>query len=290
MKRKNDIEDTILDSRLISATLEDRKERYYDIKIVECGDYIQVYQYERKRVVSRNDKTDLDLKKIMAKSKKNEICGHKEKEKNIEIYGHKKIEERNIIRSKLECQRLAKANANCWKTFITLTIAENTDNINKCYNELRKFFYKIQRVKKDFKYICIPEFQKRGAIHYHLLTNIDIKDNNLMFTQEDNKKFRHIKYWNEGFDRVDNISGDIKKIIGYISKYMTKDVDNRLFSHRRYYSSKKLIKPISNFVDMSNKKNLDFYAKAIKDKTLIFEKVYENIHDKSMVIFEEYLK
>ena len=280
MKRLNDIDDIILDSMLISATLEKPKQ-VYNIKIITCGDYVQVYQYENKKVVNKKDKSDLDLKKL--KYKLEDIPNSKSNEL-------KKIESRNIIRSKLECQRLAKANANEWKTFITLTIADNIDNIDYCYEELRKFFYKIQRIEKNFKYICIPEFQKRGAIHYHLLCNIDINDTRFIYSQEDNLKYKHIKYWNMGFTKVDSISGDIKKIVGYISKYMTKDIDNRLFSHRRYYSSKNLIKPFCDFIDLTNKKHLDFYAKAIKDKTLIFEKEYENIYDNSLVIFEEYLK
>lgn len=38
----------ILDSRLITPTISKK----YDIKIVECGDYIQVYYYENSKSIS----------------------------------------------------------------------------------------------------------------------------------------------------------------------------------------------------------------------------------------------
>ena len=97
----------------------------------------------------------------------------------------KEIKEKNIIRSKLECQRIAKANMNEWKTFITLTFAENETDIKQANKKFRYFVDKVQRVKKDFKYICIPEFQKRGAIHYHMLCNIDINDKKLIYKEFD---------------------------------------------------------------------------------------------------------
>ena len=36
-------------------------------------------------------------------------------------------------------------------------------------------------------------------------------------------------------------------IIGYLSKYMTKDIDNRLFGKRRYLYSQNLVKPKTYF-------------------------------------------
>ena len=42
----------------------------------------------------------------------------------------KGIEIKNIMRSKLQCQRLAKCNSNIWETFITLTFQKNVININ----------------------------------------------------------------------------------------------------------------------------------------------------------------
>lgn len=200
------------------------------------------------------------------------------------------IETRNIIRSKLECQRIAKANINEWQTFITLTFAENIQDVKVANNRFKYFIDKVRRVKPDLKYLCITEFQKRGAIHYHMLSNINIKDSSLIYSQEDNPKFKHIKFWNEGFDSIEIMKGDVKKIIGYISKYMTKNIDNRLFSHRRYFYSQNLQQPKVNYINKDNLKELDFYKKIIQDANLVYNDKYINPYDNTEVIFLEYLK
>lgn len=273
---------SILDSRLIVAT----KSLKYDIKLVDCGDYVQVYLYDKKK--SRDNKRDRDSDLSLNNIK---ILNSIElKEKNKEEYKEKKIEERNIIRSKLDCQRLAKSNMEDWETFVTLTFAENITDIDYANTRLKYFIDKVRRVKKDFKYLCIPEFQKRGATHYHLLTNIPLDDEKLMYIQEDNPNFKHIRYWIDGFTSVEPIKGDAKKIVGYIAKYMTKDIDNRLFNRHRYFYSRNLNAPKENYIDLDNSRDMNFYKKIIQDCNLIYSKEYVNPYDNSQVNFLEYLK
>ena len=277
-KTHDDMLSTILDSRLISPTL---NKKIYDIKLVDCGDYSQVYVYKTSKVKTKIvDDTDIKLKK----QRINKLFDNKSNIENT----LKEIEIRNIMRSKLVCQRFAKANMKDWETFITLTFADNIQDIKTANTRFRYFIDKVRRLKKDFKYLCITEFQKRGAIHYHLLTNININDNTLLYTQEDNSKFKHIKYWNDGFTSIEEIKGDAKKVVGYISKYMTKDIDNRLFGFHRFFYSKNLIKPIENFIDTSNEKELNFYIKKIQDKDLIYQNKYINPYDDSEVSFLEF--
>ena len=282
-EKGKDVVFPILDSSLINAT----KKIVYNAKIVECGDYLQVYFYENK-ILRKTNKDDLDLK-----LKKQKIDSMFEKQTN-NINSEKdiklgQIEQRNITRSKIECQRLAKCNSNIWETFITLTFAENITDVKLANKQFKYFIDKVKRVKKDFKYLCIPEFQKRGAIHYHLLTNININDTSLIYAQEDNKKFKHIKYWNNGFTSIEVMKGDVKKIVGYISKYMTKDIDNRLFSHHRYFYSRNLNKPLESYIDLDNEKANNFFQKKIQDKTLIFTRDYLNSFDDSKVNFLEFI-
>ena len=273
----------ILDSRLIVTTILDQK---YNAKLVKCGDYVQIYVYEKcKKKYSKKDNNELELKKF----KLSKMFNDDENVKN-EPKLNDNIEQRNIIRSKLECQRIAKSNIDEWKTFITLTFKENIKDVAKANKRFRYFIDKIKRVKKDFKYIAIPEFQKRGATHYHLLTNIDINDTNLIYEQEDNKKFKHIKYWLDGFTKVDTLNGDTKKIIGYISKYMTKDIDNRLFNRHRYFYSRNLNMPSVSYINFDSTKDLDFFKKNIQDKDLIYQNDYTSPFDNNKVSFLEYLR
>ncbi len=273
----------ILDSKLISAT---SKELYY-IKLVDCGTYIQVYYYPKGKVRDKKDKSfdDLDLRKQKVFDSIGSNQNQKETKNEL-----RHIEPRNIIRSKLECQRIAKANMNDWETFITLTFEENITDVKQASKRFKYFVDKIRRVKKDFKYLCITEFQKRGATHYHLLTNISINDETLIYAQEDNKSFLHIKYWIDGFTSVQELKNDPKKVIGYIAKYMTKNIDQRLFSHHRYFCSQNLKKPKESFINTANDKDLDFYKKIIQDSSLIYQSEYINPRDSSKVQYLEYLK
>lgn len=268
----------ILDSMLITPTIYKK----YNLKLVKCGEYVQIYLYNNTKVKKNlKDDTDLKLKKVLP----NTITDNK---KLNQIDGNT-IEKRNIIRSKLECQRIAKSNMNDWTIFVTLTFEDNITDISIANKRFRYFIDKIRRIKNDFKYLCIPEFQKRGAVHYHLLCNISYDDNTLLYVQEDNIKFKHIKYWKEGFNSIEVIKGDFKKIIGYISKYMTKDIDNRLFGFRRYFYSSNLTKPIASYIDLDNLNELEFYKKTIQDKQVVYQNEYINPYDNTNVAFLEFL-
>lgn len=273
----------LLDSSLISTT---KLSSLYNIKVVDCNKYLQFYILPNKKVKKHNyDDFDLNLAKIdLKKDKSNNL------KKNLNSNELKTIELKNIIRSKLKCQRLAKCNSEDWHTFITLTFAENITDILYANKKFNNFCTIIKRVFKDFKYICVPEFQKRGAIHYHLLTNIDIDNKKLIFQQEDNKKFYHIKYWNNGFTKVDFVKGDIKKIIGYISKYMTKNIDNKLFSHHRYFYSKNLLIPKESYLNLDYIKHKEFFNKLISNKSIIYSNEYINSYNNEKIEFIEYLE
>lgn len=272
----------LLDSSLISATIFE-KPKLYDYKIVECGSFVQVYRFLQHRIknINKNDDADLNLKNI-----KFEVNTSKKETKLKTI---NEIEERNITRSKLQCQRIAKANMEYWETFITLTFADNVTDIKLANKRFKYFIDKVRRIKNDLRYLVVPEHQKRGAIHYHLLTNISINDTKLMYNQEDNPKFKHIKYWLDGFNSVELIKGDAKKVIGYISKYMTKDVDNRFFGQRRFFYSQNCIVPKVSYIDSMDSRDLEFLQKKIQDKELIYQNKYLNAYDDSEVSFQEFL-
>ncbi len=271
----------LLDSKHITPTI-------YNIKVVELGDYTQIYLYDTKKKLTCNDKDDFNLSSRKTKEILRSLEKPKDKQRRVNL--NNTIEKRSITRSKFECQRLAKANISSWETFITLTFSENVTSVEDANKRFRYFTDKVRRVKKDFKYLCITEFQKRGAVHYHLLTNISINDDKLLYIQEDNPKFKHIKYWLDGFTSIEEIKGDPKKIVGYISKYMTKDIDNRLFSHRRYFSSTNLIKPSTSYLDIDTDQGKYYFNKIIQDKQLIYDNRYISIYDNREVTFLEYLK
>ena len=278
IKRKNYFEEH---KEELQRTLDD-KPIIYDYKIVKCGSYVQVYYYKNSRIKNPKKDDDADLNLQMSKYEV-DISKKETKLKTIN-----EIEERNIIRSKLQCQRIAKANMEYWETFITLTFEDNVTDIKLANKRFKYFIDKVRRIKNDLRYLVVPEHQKRGAIHYHLLTNISINDTKLMYNQENNPKFKHVKYWLDGFNSVEHIKFDVKKIVGYISKYMTKDIDNRLFGQRRFFCSQNCIVPKVSYIDSMDSRDLEFLQEKIQDLELIYQNEYLNTYDDSKVSFLEY--
>lgn len=271
-------ETTILDSSLITQYRSNHPSKNYTIKVIQCGDYIQVYKYFNSRL--KND--TLYEKDIIKKIDTDNLT------KKSKPLLHS-IELKNIIRSKLQCQRIAKANIKEWSSFITLTFADNVKDIKEANKQFNIWRTNISKIKTDFKYLAVPEFQKRGAVHYHILSNISLEDTNIITKQKDNDNYYDVRFWTYGFSAFDDVRGDIKKIIGYLSKYMTKDVDERLYGHRRYLCSQNLIKPSLSYIDLDNENDLIYFTNLITNKNLDFTDKYFDTYTKSDIIYYEFL-
>lgn len=296
----------LLDSSLILTT---KSKKYdvmveeYDIKIVECGKYCQLYLFDNKmkhRIEQNKDIIDLSLEKINKKNKINDMFDNIDNNDSLPILTDT-IQIKNITRSKLECQRLAKANMEEWKSFITLTFEENVIDLKEANKKFRYYIDKVQRLKKDFKYLCITEFQKRGAIHYHLLTNLECDSKFIprqpiknLYNPSSRKwkelEYYDLPYWIDGYSSAEPMDSDSKKVVGYISKYMTKDVDNRLFNRHRYFYSRNLNRPKESYINIENIKHSNYLKKIIQDKELIYQNEYANPYDNNKVSFLELLK
>lgn len=127
---------------------------------------------------------------------------------------------------------------------MTLTFRENLEDIDKAWSRYH-YFNKLMRLKfPKFQYVCVPEYQKRGAVHFHLAI----------------RGFYPVKAVRKIWRRAAGGFGgniDITKprkgcdwnpsaIAGYLSKYLTKHetVD---FNRRRYSSGGSIqVPPASN--------------------------------------------
>jgi hypothetical protein len=249
---------SLLDSSLIRQT----NNMQYNAKIIVCGDYIHLYLYDYMKT-----KKDKNLCPIGQEKKKIII----DDKSNIYKPKYNEIREDNALRSKLSLERLIKANAKIFKTFITLTFADNISSIeeaNNCFNIWRT---RAKRLYPTLEYICVPEYQKRGAVHYHLVTNIPI-NSDLIALQEGKANQYDVKYWFYGFSSVFEIK-DIN-VVGYMSKYMTKDINNRLFGRKRYFYSKGLNIPKQTFFDTEDEKVTKYVREILLNKRLNYHNIY----------------
>lgn len=289
-EKASELGDCLLDSSLITRT----KTQKYTHKIIKCGDIYQVYYYNNSRSIKNNQFEKIRNSHIPIDE--NFLYKKENYERKNEL---KYIEFKNINRTKFQMQRLVKANQSLFKSFITLTfengaVAPSTEKANKYFqNWVRQVKRYLKTKNKDFYYIAVPEYQKKRekkygvpVIHYHILTNLEINsdiiipqkkftENQLMeMSREKRKKCYDVKYWSYGFSSVYSVK-DIN-VVGYMSKYMTKDIDNRLFGRRRYFYSLNLNKPEVLYVDINNSQSLE--TSFLNFVNLFCNKTYEKTY------------
>lgn len=115
---------------------------------------------------------------------------------------------------------------------VTLTTKEVLD-VRQGYKYLHEYVQKLRRkIGKEFCYIAVPEFQKRGAIHFHmLLWNIPIS---LFYNERETRYLASI--WGHGFLDIKLTDGS-KRLIGYLTKYMTKAFVEPKFAEMKAYTA-----------------------------------------------------
>lgn len=149
-------------------------------------------------------------------------------ENKLKNYSNTNQRRRDMIR------RLACCNFNNkYDKFLTLTFAENKTDIKECNLLFKAFIRKLKnKYNKNLKYLAVIEFQKRGAVHYHVLLNTPyVPQNELQ------------DLWGNGFVFINAIE-HVDNIGAYILKYITKDNnDKRLMGQKAYLTSRNLLKP-----------------------------------------------
>lgn len=119
---------------------------------------------------------------------------------------------------------------------LTLTYRENITDLSQAWADLKKF----SRLMKaefgvDWQYICVPEFQKRGAVHFHMAISGFFNVNTVR------------KFWRQVVGEgniditsprkaIDKNSWNPRRIANYLAKYLTK-LDSVEFNKRRYSST-----------------------------------------------------
>lgn len=190
----------------------------YNRRIVISGSQIEVYEYEKDIIYGYKDN-------------RKEVRGRKSvaNEENKELNRDKVFK-----RARTDLRRLINANVEEDSKFLTLTFKENVVDLDYANNEFKKF---IKRLNYNFnikvKYSCVIEFQKRGAIHYHvILYNLSGKVDLIKLSD----------IWGNGFIKLNKING-VDNVGAYVCKYMTKTQDTRLEGRKMYFSSRNLDKP-----------------------------------------------
>ena len=136
-------------------------------------------------------------------------------------------------------------NANNFKTFITLTFKDNITDLDYANKQFNNSMRSIKRIYPTFMYLGVPEFQKRGAVHYHIMTNLKTTDTKVIQKQENKKDMYDIKQWVHGYSSVFDLSltDDKFSVAAYLTKYFYKDISTRLIGRKKILKSQNLDKP-----------------------------------------------
>lgn len=168
----------------------------------------------------------------------------------------------NVRRTRSKIRRLVNSNRDLDR-FLTLTFSSLALDLSSTNVLFKNFILRLRRHFFDFKYLCVPEFQRRGAVHYHLLCNLPfVSSNKLNFL------------WGHGFvflRKVDNIDN----LGAYICKYLGKaNFDKRFFKKNKFFYSYNLLRPrvVDNFLDVRYvMDNLPLYNTSFVKKLYSFE-------------------
>lgn len=208
------------------------------------------YESTQKIVISGNEITHSKYGKAIEYNGYGPKVDRKKKKRVLEIMKQSRNEEvqlkmfeSSMQRSRRNVSNLIKCNAYFYPpfkpVFITLTFKENIQDTTEAHLHFNRFMKRLNdyvygRKRTKVKYLAVIEFQKRGAIHYHVIYF------NLPFV----KKEVFTELWSHGYTDMKALD-KTKNVAGYVTKYMTKDVANsNLNGKKKYFCSRGLLKPI----------------------------------------------
>jgi len=219
----------------------------YDIKVVVSGKQVELYKY--KKNVWRE-----------YESNKEEII---KEPKQLNIFEQEKLKKQrrqfSINRTKTEIRRLVNSNPQLNK-FLTLTFAENITDLKTANYIFNKFVLRMTYMFPGFEYLAVPEFQKRGAVHYHLLCNLPFMEI---------QKLQVI--WGQGFVKINKID-NVNNVGAYVSKYLGKEMDERMFGKKKFFRSQNL----KESIEILGWHAMRFIEKFLSLLTPVFEKVFKS--------------
>ncbi len=209
------------------------------VKIISYANTVEVYEYDRDILVLKG--RDKPCKRTGENKPEYDDMGTSGKDSLQERKLGKRSD--NARRAQLAFRRIVASNLepNTLPILITLTYRDNFTDLGLAYKDFSAFTRTLRnKYGKTFKYICVPEFQKRGAVHFHALFWGLPKE---MVPQE--RKTRTLAgLWSKGFVYLKETDGN-ERLSHYLSKYMAKAfIDPRLMNQKSYVASKNILRPV----------------------------------------------
>jgi len=211
-------------------------------KIVRSGTLIEVYTYEKDPIPHN-----------IRKSKKR-------------LHSNRRRRSTNANAARARFFRLVRSNLSDSQVpaFLTLTMSEIT-TLAEGWRAFTLFSQRLRNKYHSARLIAVPEFQKRGAVHFHCLVWGEVGEacvysNQFYYDKTGKKKRKHIcpedyfcefrsyriaKLWGQGFVNYFATDGS-PKLATYLAKYMQKSMrDDRLAGSKSYSASRGVMRSVS---------------------------------------------
>lgn len=241
----------------------------YDVKIVNCGNVVEIYKYSNP---------------IKSGYKVSEKRGQREQTEEVKNENL----QRSIKRSKRKIFELVNSNYVQGKSsFLTVTFKENLTDYDLAFNYWKRFKQKVEYYYNiKLQYCGVVEFQERGAIHFHIcLFNVPYMEQNILY-----------ELWNTIVPGGINIkgikNGECDNVGAYMTYYMNKDLENgfgqeKYKGRKRYFYSRGLKTADIDTLNLENPHDYDVYNELIKmfEDNIVFE--YTSKFEKKELIDNE---
>lgn len=232
-------------------------------RVIVSGGVVEVYEYERPV-----------YKGFKSKGGRKHEADEEGKEKNRKDA---------LRRARQKVRRIVNANVgaygeHCSSKFLTLTFGDNVTDLDVAHYEFEKFVKRLNYLVfgtkvANLRYTAVTEFQKRGAVHYHVVLY------NLPYTKADVIE----KVWGNGFIKINKID-DVDNVGAYVCKYMVKDLDDdRLKGRKCYFNSRGLFKPVV----IEDEKKVENIKRSLPREKRTVIAAYENDYT-GIIVYKQY--
>ena len=246
----------------------------YTIKVLDCKNgYIDIrkYRYPLTKLKAGYEKIDKrpPLRNLQLNRENQDDHLTKKGRTTLQASKSKEIRFDSLARTRRNVIELTAQNADKFKSFITLTFKENVSDVKEANKAFNIYITQVRRYcnehGREFYYIAVPEFQKRGAVHYHMLCSEACGSELIPYHEEPKRiwstkkkcwrifHYFDLKYWKKGFSQA--IDLDDKKqfddqfnLALYMCEYLYKDLDDRLFNHTKLLKSNNLENPTYRYL------------------------------------------
>jgi hypothetical protein len=214
-------------------------------RFIAYGRNVELYEYEKDFIPFTGQKRRVERKPVLyGVAESGSVAFSVEQER----LGKRKD---NAQRASMAFRRLVLANLAGVENplLLTLTYAENFKDLRGGYCDFHSFMQVLRRrYGKVFKYIAVPEFQVRGAVHFHSLLwglRFDQIGKLIPFSQVGIRNLIDTPFWKHGFAFLKETDGH-EKLSSYLVKYMAKAfISAELHNQKAYVSSRNCSRPVS---------------------------------------------